>query len=480
MSEDVVLLTTFTNKSKKIRVIFHKNTLIWDYEKPPFEQKTLKLENILSVKPNYFKCSHPSQDPQIDPYSFIVHYGIRLPSSKWKYKNLNLKHTDPLQVTSWIKTLQAKLEELNHRPKKLLMFINPFGGRKNSMHIYTKYGKPLFEIADVEVTVNVSQRKDQIRDLLINCSLDFFDSVACVGGDGTLSELFNGLVLRKCKVEGIDADNINTPLPNPKIPVGIIPGGSTDTVAYCLHGTTDPTTAVFHIIYGDSVGLDLVSVYNEKNLLKIYASVLSYGYLGDVAYNSDRHRWMGPQRYNYSGFKKLIANKGYQGEVAILNSKDVVPSQKCYENCDKCRSDDETDEKDEAQWKTVQGKFFMISGANISCACSHSPNGIAPYSHLGDGKIHLVLVKHGSIINNLRLLLNLSNKKKHIEELPFVETYCTKEFCFRPLGSTSRWNCDGEIQHQSNIRAKVSRQLLTIFSRGRPNIVETETRCCGS
>lgn len=51
-----------------------------------------------------------------------------------------------------------------------------------------------------------------------------FDSVACVGGDGTLSELFNGLVLRECRLKGIDADDINQNLPKPKIPVGVIPG----------------------------------------------------------------------------------------------------------------------------------------------------------------------------------------------------------------------------------------------------------------
>lgn len=114
--------------------------------------------------------------------------------------------------------------DMAQRPKKLLIFINPFGGRKNSMQIYTRYGKPLFEIAGVDVTVNVSQRKDQIRDFLINGSLEMFDSVACVGGDGTVSELFNGLVLRECRNKGIDADNINTPLPSPRLPIGIIPG----------------------------------------------------------------------------------------------------------------------------------------------------------------------------------------------------------------------------------------------------------------
>lgn len=81
----------------------------------------------------------------------------------------------------------------------------------------------------------------------------------------------------------------------------ILVGGSTDTIAYCLHGTTDPTTAVLHIIFGDTLGLDLVSVYDEHNLLRLYASVLSYGYLGDVAYHSDQYRWMGPHRYDYSG-----------------------------------------------------------------------------------------------------------------------------------------------------------------------------------
>lgn len=78
-------------------------------------------------------------------------------------------------------------------------------------------------------------------------------------------------------------------------------GGSTDTIVYCLHGTTDPTTAVLNIIFGETLGLDLVSVYDENNLLRLYASVLSYGYLGDVAYHSDKYRWMGPNRYNYSG-----------------------------------------------------------------------------------------------------------------------------------------------------------------------------------
>lgn len=135
-------------------------------------------------------------------------------------------------------------------------------------------------------------------------------------------------------ISGMD---INQPpyLPKPSIPIGIIPAGSTDTVAYCLNGTTDIKTSILHIILGQTHGLDISSVYRNSDdsggggiqngddskgsdntlagstkvtqaerrpqLLKLYASVLSYGFLGDVTLESENYRWMGPKRYDYSG-----------------------------------------------------------------------------------------------------------------------------------------------------------------------------------
>ncbi|KAG5892276.1 hypothetical protein JTB14_036242 [Gonioctena quinquepunctata] len=369
---------------------------------------------------------------------------------------------------------------MKKRPTHLLLFVNPFGGKRNAMQIYEKFAKRLFHTAGIDVTVNVSQRKDQIRDYVINHNLDAFDSVACVGGDGTVSELFNGLVLRECRTKGIDPNDISQSLPKPRIPVGIIPGGSTDTIAYCINGTTDVTTAVLHIIFGDTLGLDLVSVYDEHTLLRLYASVLSYGYLGDVAYHSDRYRWMGPRRYDFSGFKKLVGNKGYRGELAVYSETETVDEMVCQENCEKCQStQSEKIDQLSCKWRTISGKFFMISGANITCACSRSPKGIAPYSHVGDGMVHLVLVKHTSVLNNFRLLLRLSSANSNVNDLPFVETLTAREFCFRADEDQSKWNCDGEVQQQTNIRAKVRCQLLRILSRGNPMIPAPEPTCCG-
>lgn len=96
-------------------------------------------------------------------------------------------------------------------------------------------------------------------------------------------------------------------LPTIDKPIGIIPAGSTDTVAYCLNGTCDIPTTVLNIVLGQLNGLDLSSVSNQNGLLKFYASVMSYGFLGDVAIESEKFRWMGPKRYDYSGRNKITS-----------------------------------------------------------------------------------------------------------------------------------------------------------------------------
>jgi ceramide kinase len=37
------------------------------------------------------------------------------------------------------------------------------------------------------------------------------------------------------------------------------------------------------------------------DLLCFTASLISYGYLGDVIKDSENFRWLGPRRYDYSG-----------------------------------------------------------------------------------------------------------------------------------------------------------------------------------
>lgn len=40
-----------------------------------------------------------------------------------------------------------------NRPKRLLVFINPIGGRKLGRKIYTEQVQPLFELANIKVDI---------------------------------------------------------------------------------------------------------------------------------------------------------------------------------------------------------------------------------------------------------------------------------------------------------------------------------------
>lgn len=366
--------------------------------------------------------------------------------------------------------------------------MNPYGGKQNALDLYEKYAKPIFRVANIDVSVIITQRPNQIFDLVLQQNLEPFDAIITCGGDGTFSELFNGLIYKDILLTNPDDPLMidTNSIPKPSKTLGIIPAGSTDSIAYCLHGTSDIKTCIVHIVLGQTSGMDISSISNDRGILRFCASMASYGYLGDVLFDSENHRWLGPRRYEYSGFKKILLNRSYDIELMIQQEPEAKDSDviidcdenqklKCCENCSKCLlTKESTRVESEEKYLKVSGKTFMIIGANISCACTRSPSGIAPYLHVGDGYIDLIVCRHGSVFNILKFLLTLSREDGDISKLPFVEVYRTKKFLMKALnGSSMRslsnstqpisvipnkhssvWNCDGEILQESEVTVK--------------------------
>ena len=74
-----------------------------------------------------------------------------------------------------------------------------------------------------------------------------------VGGDGMFHEVLNGLLIRAQQDAMLDSTSQDfQPVPL-DIPIGIIPAGSTDAVAFCTTGNNDPVTAALHIILGQKI-----------------------------------------------------------------------------------------------------------------------------------------------------------------------------------------------------------------------------------
>lgn len=561
-----VLLNNFQLKKKSYRVLLHGKRLVWEPMQPKVKPKDtqsdiktplpedsahqqdapcnyglhsriLHMDDIISVrrgdtKEQSLQPPPPAQDQMpkerllagVDAKPtaqfLTINYAERLSKSKtdcnrWQFRRLTFYNADAYIVRQWEHQLQLRLNASpssggGQRVRRLLVFVNPYGGRKAGAQTYERHVRPLFQLAGIDVTCITTQRANQIRDILLSHDLSCYDAVCCVGGDGTVAEVINGLVFRRMRELGLDEQQ-PAYIPRPTLPVGVIPAGSTDTIVYSMHGTADVRTAAIHVLLGQKRGLDVCSVSNGGSLLRFCASVLSYGYLGDVAAESEQYRWMGTRRYEYSGVKAFLSNRGYDAELQLLEEPAEPPETPlspqspvslfegtpsvCYANCQRCSiastlqeqrsslftTEEQEEEEDEPQigqlnnqqqqhilqsaaaavtkanheqpqlsvsetallrprpqrpdtlrlpsggsgsygygsslslrigeqWKIIRGNFFMICGANITCACSRSPNGISRYSHLGDGCLDLILVRKTSLLNNVRFLLNTAGR----------------------------------------------------------------------
>lgn len=230
------------------------------------------------------------------------------------------------------------------RPKRVLVFVNPYGGKGLAPKIYTEKVAPLLQLAGVEVDCVVTQRADHAKDMIedVDFCVKNYDGLICVGGDGMFAELLNGILMRMNSQANIDINNPESDLVSPSIALGVIPAGSTDAVAFGVTGLNDPVTSTIHIIFGQKVNLDICSIYSvrDEKLIRFATSFLGYGYFGDTLLESEQHRWMGPSRYDYAGAKKVLGHRLYTGEIKLYMSPlDGSPKDKeqCMAGCRMCQ-----------------------------------------------------------------------------------------------------------------------------------------------
>lgn len=447
-----------------------------------------------------------------NPFAFTVHCVKRARHHRWKWARVTFWSADEQLCQLWLQTLRELLENLTSRPKHLLVFINPFGGKGQGKHIYEKKVAPLFTLASITTEIIVTEHANQAKDTLYEINTDSYDGIVCVGGDGMFSEVLHGVIGKTQQRAGVDPNHPRAVLVPSTLRIGIIPAGSTDCVCYSTVGTNDAETSALHIIIGDSLAIDVSSVHHNSTLLRYSVSLLGYGFYGDLIKDSEKKRWMGLVRYDFSGLKAFLSHQYYEGTVSFLPAQHTVGSPRdhkpCRAGCSVCRQSKRQLEEEQKkalyglenaeeveEWQVVCGKFLAINSTNMSCACPRSPAGLSPFAHLGDGSSDLILIRKCSRFNFLRFLIRHTNQEDQFD-FTFVEVYRVKKFqfiskqvedddndlkelekqkfgqickdnppCTYPT-SRSSWNCDGEVLHSPAIEVRVHCQLVRLFARG--------------
>ncbi|XP_065794925.1 ceramide kinase [Muntiacus reevesi] len=457
------------------------------------------------------------------PYAFTVHRVRRARRHRWRWAQVTFWCPEERLYHLWLQTLRELLEALTSRPKHLLVFINPLGGKGQGKRIYEKKVAPLFTLASITTDIIVTERANHAKESLYELSIDKYDGIVCVGGDGMFSEVLHGLVGRTQRDAGVDQNQPRATLVPSPLRIGIIPAGSTDCVCYSTVGTNDAETSALHIIVGDSLSMDVSAVHHNSTLLRYSVSLLGYGFYGDLIKDSEKKRWMGLIRYDFSGLKTFFSHHCYEGTVSFLPAQHTVGSPRdrkpCRAGCSVCRQSrqqleeeqkrslyglDGTEEVEE--WKVLCGQFLAINATNMSCACPRSPQGLSPAAHLGDGSSDLILIRKCSRFNFLRFLVRHTNQGDQFD-FTFVEVYRVKKFQFvskpaededssvlgrgkKRLGqlcsehpsacccrtASSAWNCDGEVLSSPAIEVRVHCQLVRLFARGIEESPKQESR----
>ncbi|KAM8934262.1 ceramide kinase-like [Pelodytes ibericus] len=489
--------------------------LKWNcHKKPVWKRKgptaSVPLSEIISVHLGNTKQQGKVLD--LPGSQFTVYHVCRRESSqRWTIRAVTFTAENAMVAQEWVRTLQERIHlSGDTRPRKLLVFINPFGGRGKATKIYRTKICPLFELAGIEVDVIETTRANHARDVILEADLQKYDGVVCVGGDGMFSELLHGLVKRTQRDCNVCEEEEGEKLIPCRLRIGIIPAGSTDCVCFATVGINDPVTSALHIIIGDTQPMDVCASYHAGQLMRYSVSLIGYGFFGDVLKESEAMRWMGPLRYDVAGLKMVLGNRRYRGTVEFQEAQSSNSSPRdntrCRTGCLVCSESSEKlkdlkEEEEEAEthccltesWKKVSGSFLAVNITGMSSACPKSQDGLSPSAHLADGTADLILVRECSMFQFLRHLSRHTNRKDQFA-LPYVEVHRVQAMRFIPAQqdeeelvqrrksilsslcggapATSTWNCDGEILNCAQISVKVQHQLIQLFARG------IEDPCC--
>ena len=275
--------------------------------------------------------------------------------------------------------------------KKYYLTVNPFGGGKKGPKILKKV-LPLFEENKIELKIIETEYAGHNKDLAKDVDMNGYDGFCCIGGDGTLNEVVNGMMTRN---------------DSRKFPIGLITGGTGNSFMHDVN-CLDPIVASRRIIEGKSRKIDIFSCDANGQIFYGF-NIMGWGIPTEANVLADKLRWMRSQRYNFASIVEVIRHKKRFARVTIDGS-------------------------------SIAADFAFI----IGCNTIHTGKGMqmAPLARLSDGLIDLIIVRKVPRIKLLKLFPKIFSGR-HIGD-PAVDYRQVKEFSIIPE-EKKQLNIDGEV-----------------------------------
>nr|XP_033815880.1 sphingosine kinase 2 [Geotrypetes seraphini]XP_033815881.1 sphingosine kinase 2 [Geotrypetes seraphini]XP_033815882.1 sphingosine kinase 2 [Geotrypetes seraphini]XP_033815883.1 sphingosine kinase 2 [Geotrypetes seraphini]XP_033815884.1 sphingosine kinase 2 [Geotrypetes seraphini] len=205
------------------------------------------------------------------------------------------------------------------RPRRLLLLVNPQGGRGLALQHTHAHILPMISDADISFNLVQTERQNHARELVQDLSLDEWDGIVVISGDGLLYEVINGLMERPDWKEAIQK------------PVGILPCGSGNALAGAINfsGGFEQALTVELLLnctlllcHGAVEPMDLVSVTTCSGTRSFSFLSVAWGFISDVDLESEKYRHMGSARFTLGTAVRLASLRTYRGRLSYLPATD--------------------------------------------------------------------------------------------------------------------------------------------------------------
>ena len=266
----------------------------------------------------------------------------------------------------------------------LYFIVNPVSGNKKAIKNMKVIGKYLTE-RNIAYCVYSTNEKGSAGIIAGELEKSGVDNIIAVGGDGTLSEIVNGLK---------EPSNVK---------LGLIPSGTGNDFAYCAGISLNPITAINTILKNHIVKVDYLQGNNFRGI-NVIGSGLDIEVLKKYNENKQRNKL----KYITSLIKVLKNFEFYNYKIYI------------------------------------DGEIFSNSEYMLAACCNGNRFGgsmkISPNSSITDGKMNVVLIKK---VNKKKIPFALIKfmRGKHLDTNFAMEVKCESV----KIEGNNSLNIDGEI-----------------------------------
>ena len=294
--------------------------------------------------------------------------------------------------------------------RNVFIIVNPKSGSHHGISIL-KQLEYLFTHHSIQFKIRISEYNNHPLEIAKHADLMNFDSIAVIGGDGTMHEVINGIMLRNDKII---------------LPIALITAGTGNSLMHDLN-CLDPKKAIMNLIKGHTRKIDLFKI-NTKSKSYYAFNIVGWGLPVDINRIAEKLRWLGGQRYNVASLIEIIRNRSRPVKLII---EDFV----------------------------IEGHVSFF----LACNTVFTGNGMkmSPQSLMDDGKLNIFYFKHASRLKLLGLFFKVFSGK-HMNEPILKKKLATSFEIITP--KEDELNVDGQGGYFTPIKVYMTGIQLDIFA----------------